>query len=578
MKIKLLLLLLIFCNISIVAKTKKTVTITPKSTFIGITKKGSTYTVQKLSDGMILGTKNGIIGRGYLEFDLVGKIPNGAEIDFAEIKLGSKMNEPVNNFGGKIRLEQAGAGINTAGASLWDMIKTIGLTNDYLGIEAEYYNPATTHYFTGEVITNAVKSFIGKQVAFKINHKNETGSKYVLLDAAEGGLSLIVHYYVEDSTTPPPPSEDRIVSRYGILEANADCDFYPTGNIVKTKNPWIYNSSYFETITNQDGYLLLRAKSDIRNLSGFVKTPISYKSTNKIYSTDIFIAGDITPKTLNNDNVANYGENVTFHVPGLEYLDGAVIRWTAVDNMTLVSGQGTNKAIFKTLNKNGAGKVKVQIAWESHGFTNVYSEVGSVWVGIPSISITSAMDANSVNSSYLDITNILTFGQFTTLVIDGFGLSYSASNADFEWQHNSGDFIFTTGNGVMSNPVDNGMGNIGKVATFKLKPGVYYGHLMFKIRAKNKYGWSNWKYLTWSGTPIYGGYGYSYADFKGISAPIINSIKSVKIYNITGSLVYSAENVSTDFDLRNTVLSDGIYIIEKSDGENKTTEKVILKR
>lgn len=57
-----------------------------------------------------------------------------------------------------------------------------------------------------------------------------------------------------------------------------------------------------------------------------------------------------------------------------------------------------------------------------------------------------------------------------------------------------------------------------------------------------------------------------------------SDINTIRIYNLSGVLVYSNNAVNGTFDIGSTVLTDGIYIIEKFDGENRTSEKVILKR
>lgn len=59
---------------------------------------------------------------------------------------------------------------------------------------------------------------------------------------------------------------------------------------------------------------------------------------------------------------------------------------------------------------------------------------------------------------------------------------------------------------------------------------------------------------------------------------IIDGDYSVKVYDLAGILVYSNNSVNGAFDIRSTVLTDGVYIIEKFDGENRTSEKVMLKR
>lgn len=60
--------------------------------------------------------------------------------------------------------------------------------------------------------------------------------------------------------------------------------------------------------------------------------------------------------------------------------------------------------------------------------------------------------------------------------------------------------------------------------------------------------------------------------------PQLNEFLNIKIYDIRGILVYSKQNISSTFNILDTNLSNGIYIIEKYDGRNKTTKKVLLKR
>ncbi|MDU1903783.1 MAG: thiol protease/hemagglutinin PrtT [Dysgonomonas sp.] len=59
---------------------------------------------------------------------------------------------------------------------------------------------------------------------------------------------------------------------------------------------------------------------------------------------------------------------------------------------------------------------------------------------------------------------------------------------------------------------------------------------------------------------------------------LLNSITNIKIYDISGRLIYSKKDDANNFDINNTPLKNGIYIIEKSDGKNRTTEKINIKR
>lgn len=330
---------------------------------------------------------------------------------------------------------------------------------------------------------------------------------------------------------------------------------------------WSFPSEYFDIISGTaSNKATVRTKNKLG--SEYITVKVSYADPRILTSGKKFNIGypsKIVPRT----NFVCTNDTISYQIPDAS--NGDPIIWTPLNNLTLISGQGTPRATFKAIN-NGIAKVKAELKYIGQ---QVILEDSKTWVGTPKISINCAMDESSLNSSYVDISRLVTFSQYTNLVIEGYGVSLS-STTDIEWQNNSGSSIFIIGNGVISNPIDNGKGNLGRVATFQLTPGTYY-NLMFKIRAKNECGWSDWKYITWSGTVISGG--YRSASF--IETPTLETsqeIKSVKIYNLSGVLVYSNDTVNGVFDIKSTVLINGIYIIERFDGENKTSEKIILRR
>lgn len=55
-------------------------------------------------------------------------------------------------------------------------------------------------------------------------------------------------------------------------------------------------------------------------------------------------------------------------------------------------------------------------------------------------------------------------------------------------------------------------------------------------------------------------------------------VTCINIYNISGQKVYSLSNNLTEFNIKDTSLHGGVYIIEKWRGSNRTTQKVLLKR
>lgn len=67
---------------------------------------------------------------------------------------------------------------------------------------------------------------------------------------------------------------------------------------------------------------------------------------------------------------------------------------------------------------------------------------------------------------------------------------------------------------------------------------------------------------------------------RSLSSDIEKDINpvNVRVYDLSGKIVYTQNNVTGELDLRSTSLYDGIYIIEKYDGKNVTRDKVMLKR
>lgn len=90
------------------------------------------------------------------------------------------------------------------------------------------------------------------------------------------------------------------------------------------------------------------------------------------------------------------GENVTYSITSIS---GATIKWEALSNATLVSGQGIATATFKA-SGNGYGKVKATV---TNGGKSYTVENSSVWVGKPSVQILPPSSSGwyEQNSSYI---------------------------------------------------------------------------------------------------------------------------------------------------------------------------------
>nr|DAJ08495.1 MAG TPA: Gingipain R2 [Caudoviricetes sp.] len=526
----------------------ETVVIKPKATFVGVKKKGDTYTAQTLSGGILLGTKNEETGRGYLEFDLKGKIPSGANINFAEIRLSSKSSEPLGSFGGKIRLERAGRGLNFAGSSEWNQIKTIGISGDYSGIELSYANPSTVQNFAGELIISGVKDGIGKEAAFMINHTSENGSKYVYLDGADDKIILTVTY-TTDTTTPTNPSSSNPTKIEGdsILSYDEVYKFMavPAGPTLN----WTWDNNILQYISYTGTSVSLKPYSEF---VGFKKTSIScsYSFTapwgerlNGKLTKDVIVGGTNFIKTAS--TIVCAGDNVEYNTPNIDLLPGAIINWIAKDNMSLVSGQGTATAKFKAQG-NGKGIVGVEIKWKGKTFISE----DNIWVGMP-----------SAPTQIIGLEDEVTFTPSSSYVFKAIG---SIGATEYEWIVTGGTILMENNKQLVTIKMD----ALGKKEKFK--------PFEITLFAKNKCGRS--LPIIRSGGITSGGDDYEPYRLRNNILDSEFTPQSIKIYNLSGAIVHSQDNLSGDFDIKSTTLPDGIYIIEKSDGKERQSEKVILKR
>ncbi|PXV69081.1 putative secreted protein (Por secretion system target) [Dysgonomonas alginatilytica] len=570
---KILFLMAIFlsCLSSLTTLAQSKIIISPHASFVGITKNSNTYTKQSLKDNyssFFVGLDNSknISGRVYLEFDL-GSIPKKADITSAILKLTTTGSD--SNFNGSIIIKSSNI-LTNADESTWYSLK--GLTGSPI-ISANFPNSGTSLNLTSDALKSLIKNSAGGLMCLSINNPDE--SKIIRFSGDILKLSLeVTHTGIStegDGTTRDlRPLPSKIISGEEITLG------YVNMPLVYEIKEWKYDQSQFTEVRRDKGTITLIPKpiigstrASVTMVTYFYEQFFYYHKYTHTWNFPIDGAPMIVRST--SEKVVYAGETVGYRI---ENFIGNLsdITWQSGDNMSLISASG-EYATFKA-SGNGSGTVKAKVNDKG----KVYDlQSSDVWIGTPKISITYAMDESSLNSTYVDVSRLLTFSEFTTLVIDGYGVDLSGNISNIEWQNNSGSPIFTTGNGVTSNPTADRIGSLGRVATFKSTPNTY-NNIMFKIRAKNKCGWSYWKYISWSGSVIPGGYGVRSAALDDQIIEVMSEIKSVKIYNLSGVLVYSDNAVNGSFDIKSTVLTDGIYIIEKSDGQNRTSEKVMLKR
>lgn len=228
---------------------------------------------------------------------------------------------------------------------------------------------------------------------------------------------------------------------------------------------------------------------------------------------------------------------------------GLVIEWIAGSNCTLVSGQGTVNATFRIGSANTKAIVKAKVTYA--GF-NATFENSAVWVGIPGKP------------------NILASGS-TSLIFPGRNMSTFTAVADGVDRINGFTFSISGAASIIREL-------IGGEVTIETSYVTYDSPFTLGIIACNKCGKSPISYI--NGTVKGSGDGVIPPMTEKSTTVSDNQpeIKSVKIYNLSGVLVYSDNAINGNFDIKSTSLTDGIYIIKKFDGQNKTSEKVMLKR
>lgn len=300
----------------------------------------------------------------------------------------------------------------------------------------------------------------------------------------------------------------------------------------KYYNPleWIVDTNLLDIISGQGTYKIqVKAKKHIE------KTFISVKSktlggATYTHSKEIKISPNFAITA--SERVSCQESEVSYEVT---FPEGASVIWTPVERLSYVSGQGTATAKFKT-SGNGFAKVKAKVTYQGKEYN---LENSNVWIGKPVIMPS-------------DDPYFLMRGDSHSFCADAYGIDETTT---YTWIKGSGSFSLS----------DDGFCALVRAT------GAIGSFFSFRVIITNKCGTLTRGYGVTIGT-----------EFNERSAKIEDNnqleIKSVRIYNLSGVLVYSNNAVDEYFDIKSTELTDGIYIIEKFDGQNKTSEKVLLKR
>ena len=417
---KILLMLMLFLGFgSITIMGQTSVRVYPTATFVGVTKKGTTYAKQSIEKDpkrFFVGydATTSTYGRGYLEFDL-SPLPKDATIVSVSLQLTSVIAYD-NNFNGKIKLYSCGNYMD-ANEVIWNSLK--GIANlDLIStdMQREGYGKALSN----EALNITTKNAIGKKLYLAINHVDE--SKVIRFTGDIKDLYLDIEYKDKEPQipiipTPKPPTQEEPSDPKPDLPRAYPAPAYAIPNNqftlgVEHDTGYIlggysldgcqYDSELF-TEVKRDGCSIVLVPKKIRGMKmATVTMVIKYKfmllTLHKYKFTWVFpVYGD--PYITAEKSVVREGDLVTYYIEDLLGPNTSVYtEWQGVSNMTFVPGQSISYGTFRA-SKNGEGKVKAIITGDKVSYT---VENSDVWVGVPQYNY---FADNNVLTQYRDMTS-----------------------------------------------------------------------------------------------------------------------------------------------------------------------------
>lgn len=165
-------------------------------------------------------------------------------------------------------------------------------------------------------------------------------------------------------------------------------DFYKISNI----EPVVKYGNF----TKIEDYANITPLTPSRNGQTVLKCLIKDASGKEIGHSDYKYVTVKEPLIIPGANFIASNQNITYTLK--DYYPSATITWEAGNNTTLISGQGTSTAIFKTFDK-GYGIVRAIVAYGGKSYT---VENSSVWIGKPQTPILSCSGGTTLqpNSTY----------------------------------------------------------------------------------------------------------------------------------------------------------------------------------
>ncbi|MBD8388220.1 hypothetical protein [Dysgonomonas sp. BGC7] len=538
---KILFCLIIFCIFATNGWGQTSVRVYPKTSFVGITKSTDTYNKQSIDKDpktFFIGydqSKN-MWGRGYLEFD-ISQIPANAKIESATLQLTSKIDFS-SNFNGKIQIYQCQP-VSDANETLFYILKGSGepALSPILNKEGDGIS------ITSEFFKAIVRDRRGMNMYLSINHVDE--SKKIKLGGSQNELYIDIVYKLEDTTNPPTHvTYEKKINILGPTKLNINSivefrvelkDFY-----TMTVPKWIIDEKYFEiesTRREENIHIIKLRTKNIPTKNTFIKYRGYYSTWTSTTYYNGYLETSITPSfTVRDDKefIVCKDNDVMFSIGDIT--SDVSVYWETGHKMNLVSGQGTPNAIFTGL-LDGRESIKATITYDGQEYILNHNKI---WIGVPD------RGTNVIDTKPNDY--------FSSIKI-GYHDDYVESH---EWLNLPSLYTSQRRNATMY------------IASKHI---INAGGLNLAVDRTNKCGTTRFYWnLTVNGKSGEPPREKSIikTDIENISSPV-----SIRVFSFTTGLVlYQKKNV-IDFNIQNTSLKEGIYIVETTDAAGKvTTEKV----
>ena len=552
----------------------------PKATFTGMTKNSTSgsnvyakQSVDKDPKTFFIGYDQNkkIYGAGYLEFDL-SKIPKGATIDKAELQLTSALSNPIDvNFNGSIMLHQCSS-FSDANQTTWSMLTdAVGGSNTAV-LNVNLQKEGLGYRFTTDFLKAVVKDRIGSRLYLAMNKSD--ANKIVRINGDQKDLYLeVIHTTKTDGSIIIPPdggsSHPDSIDNYGFSRVySGDSQMFsyhmPNHLAVYANLKWIYDENLFQKVENPSHdyrSITLKAKDVLDKQDTYIKVETYGEESASIKIT-------VNPEVLiiaSEDKICGGNTSLQYTIKNVPIDDGATINWQSTPTMTLISGQGTPTATYRFSISQGNGTVRAIFFCEGKSYLRE-------------------------NTIFINNYNLFPSYAFNFTNGDGMGSWSTQSTCNsFVFRSEDLDGYFDLGVFTHYELYVTDLKGREKFRRTRIFPGnpvpwLPEGWYICYVRGYTACGVTNWHEQEVEVVSDNGGgelfpFSLKASPDNGIIAPpvSISTPVTVKVYTFnTGTLVYSEKNV-IDFNIQNTTLKDGIYVVVTTDQNGETKSEKVAK-